>query len=398
MSTSIKFKFRSSKINNKKGVIYIQLIHNRKIKLIGTRFHLYTNEWNEKKESVCLESVDIERIPSLELIKTGLEAELGQIGKLVRLLEIQGNYSVNELADLYVNNSFNGYLFTFIDFIVKNLKNNNHRKTASIYNTVKLSFSRFNSEHDILIDSIDNYLILLYESYLKKTGIRKNSASCYMRAFRSIYNQAVKRGLSTQKNPFKGVYMGIDKTVKRAVSEDIILRLKHLDLSNYKKLALARDLFMSSFYMRGMSFIDMANLRKINIKNGYITYTRSKTGKILTIKIEKSIQEILDNYQTQTIDDFLLPIYTLKNRDHVSQLRTYNKRLKKISVILELEKPLSSYVTRHSWATIALRKGISIETISESMGHESETTTRIYLALLGQSVIDKANADVIRLD
>ena len=100
----------------------------------------------------------------------------------------------------------------------------------------------------------------------------------------------------------------------------------------------------------------------------------------------------------QTIDDYLLPVYTLQNRDHISQLRTYNKRLRKISDMLKLEKSLSSYVTRHSWATMALRKGIPIEVISESMGHESETTTRIYLASLGQSVVDKANADVIKLD
>jgi len=397
MSTSVKLKFIPSKVYGKKGVIFLQLIHNRKVKLLKTRYQLYPHEWNCQKESIRLENADPERISSLQSIKTGLEAELNQIDKLVHLLEIGGDYSIKELVDLYANNSFNGYLFTFIDHIIKSLKDENRRKTASIYSTVKMSFFRFRLGRDVLIEDIDNLLIMKYETYLKNTGLRKNSTSCYLRALRSIYNQAVKKRLTIQKNPFKGVYMGIDKTVKRAVNEDIIIQLKYMDLSKCKTLALARDIFMFSFYMRGMSFVDMANLRKSNIINGYIIYARSKTRQLLSIKIEVCMQEIITQYQMQTIDDYLLPIYTLQNSDHVSQLGTYNKRLKKISNMMGLEKPLSLYVTRHSWATIALRKGVPIEVISESMGHENETTTRIYLASLGQSVVDKANANVIKL-
>jgi integrase len=205
-------------------------------------------------------------------------------------------------------------------------------------------------------------------------------------------------GLTEQKSPFSGIYTGIDKTIKRAVNEDVIIQLKNLDLSNNFCLALARDLFLFSFYMRGMSFVDMANLRKGSLKNGYIVYTRSKTKQTLTVKIEDCMQEIIKRYERQTIDDYILPIFTTNNRSHTSQLRTHNKRLKRISEMLGLEKPLSSYVARHTWATIALRKGVSIEIISESMGHENKTTTRIYLASLGQSVVDKANAEIIRLE
>jgi site-specific recombinase XerD len=141
----------------------------------------------------------------------------------------------------------------------------------------------------------------------------------------------------------------------------------------------------------------MANLRKCNLKNGYIVYSRSKTRQMLTVKLEICMQEIISLYESQTIDDYLLPVYTAQNCDNASQLRNHNKRLKRISEILGLETSLSSYVTRHTWATMALRKGFSIEVISESMGHENETTTRIYLASLGQSVVDKANAEIIKL-
>jgi integrase len=170
-----------------------------------------------------------------------------------------------------------------------------------------------------------------------------------------------------------------------------------LDLSDKSELDFARDLFMFSFYMRGISFVDMANLRKSNVQNGYIIYLRSKTRQTLTVKIEVCMQKIIEKYETQTVDDYLLPIFTSNNHIHASQLRSYNNRLRRISEKLDLDKPISSYVSRHTWATIALRRGISIEIISESMGHENEATTRIYLASLGQAVVDKANAEIINL-
>jgi site-specific recombinase XerD len=414
MNTSIKLKFIPSKVKNKEGVICLQIIHNRKIKLIRTRFHLYPNEWDAQNESIVWNTADFERNTFLQSVKTGLNTELRQIAELVRLLQKRGDYTVDELADLYVNNSFNGYLFPFIDFCVKNLIDSNRAKTASIFLTAKKSFSRFlcgrslsavieRSRNivemkDILIDNIDNDLMRKYENWLITEGVTKNTVSCYMRVLRSIYNQAVKRGLTTQKNPFANIFTRIDKTVKRAVNEDVIVQLKNMDLTDHSELALARDLFMFSFYMRGISFIDMANLRKNNVKNGYIAYIRSKTKQHLTVRIEDCMQEIITRHAEQTIEDYLLPVYTAQNRDNTSQLRNHNKRLKRISDMLKLEKPLSSYVSRHSWATLALRKGIPLEVISESMGHENETTTRIYLASLEQSVVDKANAEIIRLN
>jgi len=397
MATSIKLKFIPSKIKSKTGVICLQLIHNRKIKLLRTRFRLFPDEWDDQKETVFFGNADMERQIYLQSIKIGIDIELKQLAELIRLLERKSDYTVEELAELYRNNSFNGCFFPFVDYVIKNLKESNRQKTASICMTAKTSFEHFLSEQDILIDRIDNDLMHKYENYLKSKGVMKNTISCYMRALRSVYNQAAKRGLTTQKNPFESIFTRIDKTVKRAINEDIIVRLKNMDLSSRKELSLARDLFMFSFYMRGISFIDMANLRKNNVKNGYIIYSRSKTRQMLTVKLEACMKEIISRYESQTIDDYLLPVYTAQNRDNTSQLRNHNKRLKRISEILGLEKSLSSYITRHTWATLALRKGISIEIISESMGHENETTTRIYLASLGQSTVDKENAEVIKL-
>jgi site-specific recombinase XerD len=187
----------------------------------------------------------------LQSVETGLRKEIKQIRELVEMLDKKSDYTVNELVDYYINRSFNGNLFPFVEYLIKNMNAKNRQKTASIYATAKRSFARFHSGQDIVIDKIDNELLLNYEAYLKNTGMRKNSISCYMRALRAIYNQAVKKGLTTQKYPFRDIYTGVDKTIKRAVNEEIVIRLKNKDFSEQKELALARDMFMFSFYMRG---------------------------------------------------------------------------------------------------------------------------------------------------
>lgn len=397
MTTSIHVKFRTSTVEDKKGTLYFQLIHRRKIKLITTRFKLYPHEWDAQNAKIQWENGCGERLFHLQNIDSELKEELRQIRELIEIMDKKGDYSIYELAEHYVNQYFSGYFFPFVEYRIKWLNDQKQRKTASIYATVQRSFSRFRFGQDMRIDQMDHELLRCYEFFLKSSGMRKNSISCYMRALRAIYNQAVQKGLTTQKQPFAGIYTGVEKTIKRAVGEEIITNLKNKDLSMLKELELARDLFMFSFYMRGISFVDMANLRKSNSRNGYITYTRSKTKQILTVKIEDCMKEILSRYEKQTEDDYLLPIYRKGNYKSTSHLRTYNKRLKRLSDLLGLQTPLSSYVSRHSWATLAHRKGIAIEIISESMGHENETTTRIYLASLGQSVIDKANAEIIAL-
>jgi len=180
----------------------------------------------------------------------------------MHLLEAKGDYTVEELAELYASSSFNGNFFPFVNYVIKNLKTDNRQKTATILQTAKTSFEHFLGGQDIALDKIDNDLMQKYENHLKHKGVMKNTISCYLRALRSAYNQAVKRGLTTQKNPFENTFTRIDKTVKRAIGEDIVIQLKNRDLSAHKELAFARDLFMFSFYMRGISFIDMEKQRE----------------------------------------------------------------------------------------------------------------------------------------
>lgn len=205
--------------------------------------------------------------------------------------------------------------------------------------------------------------------------------------------------MTAQNYPFRHVYTGVDKTVKRAIPIKSIKALKEMDLAMNSALDFARDMFLFSFYTRGMSFVDMAYLKKTNLQNGILTYRRRKTGQELSIKWEKCMAEIIAKYP-ENKTDFLLPIIKDEGderRQYDSALHLVNYRLKELSTMLKLQRPLTMYVARHSWASAAKAKNVPLSVISERMGHDSEATTQIYLASLETSVVDKANKMILGL-
>lgn len=291
-----------------------------------------------------------------------------------------------------------GFLW-FAASVVAELKQSGEERTAERYTTVVNSFRRFLSDrHDVALVDVGTALMAQYEAFLQAAGICPNSISYYMRGLRAIYNRAVKQGIVRQNDPFRNVYTGIAKTVKRAIPATVIRQIRDLDLSMNPAMDMARDVFMFSFYTRGMSFVDMAFLKKSDLRNGVLSYRRRKTGRLLSIKWEKPMHEIVEKYDTSATD-YLLPIIKDMDKDARRQYRNaahlVNAKLKAIGDMLGLAKPLTTYVARHGWATIARNRNIPISTISEAMGHGSELTTRIYLDSLDSSIVDRANRLVI---
>ena len=274
------------------------------------------------------------------------------------------------------------------------------QRTSETYYAALRSFMRFRGDKDILLSEIDSDVILVYESYLYHRGLTKNSISFYMRILRAVYNRAVEKDLIIDKAPFKHVYTGVDKTIKRAVSLKMIKQIKCLDLSAYPSVDYARNMFLFSFYTRGMSFIDMAYLRKIDLHNGVLLYRRRKTGHQLSIRWEKCMQKIVDKYN-DTSSEYLLPIIKQMKGNERAQYQNamylINRKLKVVGKMVGLQQPLTMYTARHSWASIAKSNGVSISIISEGLGHDSETTTRIYLDSLETHVIDDANRMILNL-
>lgn len=281
------------------------------------------------------------------------------------------------------------------------LQNANRNGTARNYKRTLSSFSQFLKGNDITINAVNSQLIEQYNIFLVKRGLVRNSISFYMRILRAVYNKAVHNGIAMQTFPFQNVYTGVDKTRKRAINETTIAKLFKLKLKRHSQLSLARDLFIFSYCTRGMAFVDMAYLKKSNIQNGMICYSRRKTGQSLCIKIEKQIDEIICKYSNMS-PKYVFPIIQSDEpnkayREYEKAINEYNNNLKKLSVMLSEECKLTSYTARHSWATTARNHNIPISIISAGLGHTTEKTTRIYLATLENSIIDDANKQIIDL-
>ena len=333
-------------------------------------------------------------------IKERLEWDYARLKNAIKQLETDNmRFTADDVINAFHRLTKETSLFNFMHGVIAQLKQLDKVRTSETYTATLKSFMAFREEQDVPLDGITSDLMLLYEAHLKAMDVRMNTISFYMRNLRAVYNRAVEKGLTPQNNPFRHVYTGVDKTVKRAIPIKSIKALKELDLSLKPSLDFARDMFLFSFYTRGMSFIDMAYLKKSDLKNGILTYRRRKTGQELTIKWEKCMDEIIAKYPKNETD-FLLPIITMQSNErkqYDNALHLVNYHLKDISEMLRLQRPLTMYVARHSWASAAKAKNVPLSVISEGMGHDSEATTQIYLASLETSVVDKANKMILGL-
>ena len=396
---SIKLKFRPSTVKGKKGVLSYQIIHYRQTRLIKTSYQIKPSEWDESTGSLLIPTQS-ECKARLLLIRDRANWEMAQLQGIINDLEQTGvEYTIDEIVDSFCKIPPMESVFTFMQRCIDKLERQKRGRTAEGYASAMNSFIRFRNKEDLGFESIDSELMEMYEAYLKEKGLVKNSTSYYMRIWRSVYNLAIKQGYTTDKKPFKHVYTGIDKTVKRAVPFKIIKMIKDLDLSFDPRLEQARDIFLFSFYTRGMSFIDMAYLRKSNLQNGILTYSRKKTGQRLTILWEDLMQEIVDKYKDDS-SEFLLPIMRYCDINDHKQYKLRAKQigrcLNKIGLRLELKAPLTFYVARHSWASIAQDRNVSTDIIREGLGHDNEKTTHIYLASISTSQRDRANQIILR--
>ena len=407
-------------VDGKEGGLYFQIIHNRVVRQLNTDYKVFAEEWDAESESVV---VNGSRSNLLLGIQERLAWDVARLEKVVRSLETERRrFTADDVITMFHKLTKESSLFTFMHGVIAQLKQLGKVRTSETYTATLKSFMAFRDEQDVPLDGISSDMMLMYEAHLKARGVRMNTISFYMRNLRAVYNRAVEKGLTQPNNPFRHVYTGVDKTVKRAIPIKAIKALKELDLSMKPSLDFARDMFLFSFYTRGMSFVDIAYLKKTDLQNGILTYRRRKTGQELSIKWEKCMAEIIAKYP-ENKTDYLLPIIkeegngrnsvshqaclngrvvtdegkANERRQYDNTLHLVNYRLKELSTMLKLQRPLTMYVARHSWASAAKAKNVPLSVISEGMGHDSEATTQIYLASLETSVVDKANKMILGL-
>ena len=310
-------------------------------------------------------------------------------------------------------------MLAFLDSEAEKLIRKHQLGLAENYKSSGRSFQHYLTtlhKRDIPLRKVNGELLMGYQQWLAGRGVRKNTSVFYMRNLHAVYNKAVTQGLVADLKPFVRVHTNITHTEKRAVSPELIRSISRLDISAglvalgqdrtkkpfsrmCRELTFARDTFIFCFCARGLTFVDFAYLKHTDLHNGCLAYDRCKTGQHIEVGIEAKMRDFIKTYGTKN-GPYLFPVLTSTevseaHREYDSAIRRYNKQLNKISKMLGLDTSLTSYVSRHSWATAAYHADMPIPHISEAMGHTSEHTTRIYLKSLERSQIDKENQQLL---
>ncbi len=399
------------------GSLSLRVIHNRKVKTIalpGCR--LYPEEWDKERQEVVFPENNPRRTAHLEQVDCHLRNEMEILNNHLLELQSKGRYNVDDVVTLFRQSKDDGKLLCYGETLATILKERGQYRTANAYRTVTSGIVKFNKGVDIPLGQINACLIKDFEKHLRDAGKMPNTISYYMRNLRAIHNKAIaeKRISKPKENPFEGVYMRITKTMKRALSLEEIKSIYSLDFAKlikdkkpesieYKAMENLKHAwwyFGFCFFARGMSFIDMAYLRKTNIRSGFIRYVRKKTGQQIDIRITPEIQNIINNFANETKHSpYIFPII-LENGNppyiqYQTALHSQNSKLKHLAALAGIDKKISTHWARHSWATIGKLANLPISVISECLGHTSEKTTRIYLDSLDNSLLDAANDTII---
>ncbi|MFC2118079.1 phage integrase SAM-like domain-containing protein [Bacteroidota bacterium] len=371
--------------------IVLQLIFNRKKRIINTGHSCTLNQWNHQ------ENIVNRRYPNSVNLNNVLRGKLNEAERI--MLDLEGSnksYTIDDLVDSISGKKYDIRAFKYSDTVIAKLKKEKKYGNADVYQTCLNAFKTFRNERDLEFADIDYKMIRDFEASLNERGVKVNTISNYMRTLRAIINRAIKEGVAPETAyPFKHYKIKNEKTQKRAISKDDINKIRDLELQEGSPLMLARDIFMFSFYMQGMNLVDIINLKVSDINKDRVQYKRKKTKQLFSVRLTEPSMAIIKKYNDLTNPKSNIFHTPLDRRNpHLSYQnfkRWINGRLKKIAEKAELNVPLTTYVARHSWATIAKREGIPTAVISEGLGHDSENTTQIYLDSFDNKVLDDAN-------
>lgn len=292
-------------------------------------------------------------------------------------------------------------VFVFLQIQTEKKTQMGRHGTSKTYANAYRRFKEFLGNEDLTFNDLTAELIEHYEAWLINRGLKPNTIRFYLRTLNTLFKKAVAEGLLQNRELFCTVSLSYVKTIKRAISESELRAIERLDLSDSPCFSFARDIFMFSFYMRGMSFIDIAFLKKSDLRHGLLEYCRKKTNRHLTIAWEHAQQKIVDRYAHLVQNSpFMLPIISRQDGTEYEQYRLVqdriNRNLKKIGDMIGLKLPLTLYVARHSWASLARNMNFPLAVISEGMGHNSYKTTQVYLDTIDTSVINDANKKIMQ--
>ena len=396
MKTNITLSIDSRR-KRKDGMcpIIFRLSHHRKTIAISTGFAVPPEYWNEKNREVKRTYNGVSSVARLNnlLIKKMTELrdginELEENGQL-------GGLSITELKNTLTKPTNTISFFDFTNRLISEMEEANRFGNAKAYRCALGSLKNFNKKESLRFEEMTYTYLKRFETAHLKKGNSINGLSMYMRTFRAIYNKAIHQGVvSADSYPFRKYKIKSQPTAKRAISIEKIRRILNLELEPGTPLFNTRNYFLCSYLMNGISFIDMAFLKLDNIIDGRIQYRRQKTARHYDIKVTPQLSSIMDHYlKGKDKTDYIFPI--VKRNDMQDQFKDvqwerkrYNKRLKEIAKLCEIEEHLTSYVSRHSMATNLILNDVPINALSKMLGHSDISTTEIYIKNLPTHIMD----------
>ncbi len=394
--TSIKIVLGGKALSEGTRAVYLQIIKNRKRKLIALGLRCKESDF-ANQEFKKTHPNHMKRNHLLNIIKT----KAYEIIDVFMLKKV--NYTLNDFEAKFREKptSNSGTVAEFCQEIIDEQLKSGRISNAKTYRDTKVSLSKY-AKPNLRFEDVTVAFLEKYEAYLRSENNQDGGISVKMRTLRALYNKAITRkivGLGDY--PFREYKISKlkPKPVKRALTLDEFKRIKELDLSGKEHLLDTYNIFMFSFYTRGMNYVDIMKLRWSNIVGDTIIYNRSKTKGKFLIKILPLVRGILDYYKAQpTISGYIFPILMRDGMTPLQisyrkqkMLKVYNDQLKELAALAGVDKVLTSYVARHSYATIMKGMGVATDLISESMGHADLKVTQAYLKEFENEVIDNAN-------
>ena len=370
----------------------------------GSSFNCLTEQWDEEA------SIFNNKFPNYKKSNRNLHSILGKAEAILCDLEDENpNFTHSDFKKLFQKKNRKIYLLKYFNEIISRLEDSGRIGNASVYSTTRNAFKKF-LEEDIPLTDINQKVIALFIENCEKNGLKPNSISNYLRTLRAIFNRA-KKEEGFEYNPFNGFNWSKfkNKTAKRAISKADMIKIINYECDPKSELFESRQFFAFMYLTYGLKFTDLAKIGRENIyeKDGeqILIYTRSKGGKLYQIPLSSKALEIINFFKSINKDSkYIFPI--LNENYHVTPkqiktriqtaLKKFNANLGTIASKLELTCHITSYVSRHSFASILAKEGTNLWTIGEMLGHSDLRTTQIYLKELDYS--DKIEASKKLID
>ena len=388
---------RRKKANGSFPVAF-RLTHQMRSTTLSTNLALALADWDAKKQRVRKSNPTADSL-NHELSKLKMEYQEG-------LLKLN---SIDQLDVKAIKNVLTGRalpiqrlnFFSFAEKEIKDLLATSKVGNAIVYECASNSLKDFTNNGQLKFEEINYKLLLGYESFLVKKGLKTNSIANYMRTIRAIFNKAIKtNNTGLEHYPFKSYSIKHERTITKVLGKDQFIQMASLELKRESPEYLSRALFILTFTLIGISFADLITLKPSNLVDGRIVYRRKKTKRVYSILLSSYAQSIINDlssinphspYLVPVLNEAELSALTEKKQVQL-KLKTCNKYLKRIGDQIKADLTLTTYVARYSWATTAKRMGFSNEVIAEALGHEyGNSVTATYLDGFSQEVIDNAN-------